>query len=206
MEQNNGGMRWSDGLIWKNPLLVSGMVIAPAVAAAFTVSNALVIIFVFSCVTFLTVLLASFVPRTVAYAIRIILYTLIAAVVYMPVVIAAEAVFGAQVQAVGIFVPLLIANGLIVSKTETRFFRQPKLYMITDVLLYVAGYDIALLIFSFFREILATGGLGQKILGIPMVFSGLSQPYGGFILLGLTAALFRKILTAVSAAKGGERK
>ncbi len=66
--------------------------------------------------------------------------------------------------------------------------------MVIDVIAYILGFDIAVLIFSLFRELLSTGAIGDRIFGIPTTFPCLVFPFGGFILLGLFSALYRKIL------------
>ena len=186
-----------DGLYEKNTILVSGLVIAPVVVAATTFKVALALVFVFSAITFLTVMIASFVPRDIVYAIRIILYTLIASMVYVPVVIFGITLFPKEINMLGFFVPLLITNSLIVSKTELRFFRKTKGKMVVDVISYILGFDIVVLIFAFFRELISTGSIGDRIFGIPLTFSAFKLPFGGFILLGLFAALFRKIKISI---------
>ncbi len=115
-----------DGLYKKNTVLVSGLVIAPVVVAANTFKVALVLVVVFSLITFFTILISSFVPRDIVYAIRIILYTFIAAMVYVPVIIFANVFFAKELTSLGFFVPLLITNSLIVSKTELKFFEKQK--------------------------------------------------------------------------------
>lgn len=196
-KEKNGGIKidnaFFDGIYTKNTVLISGLVIAPIVAGATTVKDALALIFVFSIITFVTIMISSFVPRDIVYAIRIILYTFIAAIVYVPTVIAANLIFPAEVIHLGVFIPLLITNSLIVSKTELKFFRRPRGQMTLDVLSYILGFDIVAIIFAFIREILSTGSLNGNIIGIPLTFTALSLPFGGFILLGLMAALFRKI-------------
>ena len=182
-----------DGIYKKNTVLVSGLIIAPVVVAATTVKVAFALIVVFSAITFLTIMIASFVPRDIVYAIRIILYTFIAAMVYVPVIIFANMFFLDEISTLGFFVPLLITNSLIVSKTELKFFRKAKDKMVIDVVAYILGFDIVVMIFSLFRELFSTGSLNDRIYGIPLTFPALAFPFGGFILLGLFAALFRKI-------------
>ena len=136
------------------------------------------------------------------YAIRsyygIILYTVIAALVYVPVICIELQIFPNEVKEIGIIMPLLIVNSLIVSKSELRFFRRTKWKMLVEVVFYILGFDIAIIIFAFMREVLGTGSISGKILGIPLTFPVLIYPFGGFILLGLLAALFRKIQFSIS--------
>ena len=196
-KKTDGGIKFDvsifDGLYQKNTVLVSGLVIAPVVIATSTVKVALALIAVFSVITFFTIMIASFVPRDIVYAIRIILYTFIASMVYVPVVIFAKMLFPNEVAALGIFIPLLITNSLIVSKTELRFFRKTKGRMVIDVISYIIGFDIVVLIFALIRELISTGSIGDRIFGIPITFPAFALPFGGFILLGLFSALFRKI-------------
>lgn len=182
-----------DGIYKKNTVLVGGLVIAPVVFAANTVSKAIALIFTFSLITFLTIMISSFISRSIVYTIRIILYTLIAALVYVPVVSMAIQLFPDDVKSIGIMLPLLITNSLILSKAELRFYRLSKGKMVIDVVSHIVGFDIAVLVIAFIREIIGTGEISGKILGIPLTFPVLVYPFGGFILLGLCAALLRKI-------------
>lgn len=190
-----------DGLYKKNTVLASGLVIAPVILGATSVSKAAAIAVSFSLITFMTIIISSFFPRSIVYTIRIILYTLIASLVYVPVIIAEMQLFPDEVKSLGIIMPLLITNSLIVSKSELRFFRRTKGKMVIDVLSYIIGFDIVIIIVGFLREILGTGSLGGHLLGIPMTFSILKYPCGAFILVGILAALLRKIQFVIESGK-----
>lgn len=182
-----------DGLFMKNTVLASGLVIAPIVTVATTLYSGLALAMAFSCITFLTVLIASFVPRDIAYAVRIILYSVISAMVYVPVVIFMESFMPAQVKILGIMLPLLIANSVILTRTELRFFKLDKFRMIFEVLFYILGFDAVAILTGFLREVFSTGSIGDKILGIPITMPILSTTFGGFILIGVLAAVLKKI-------------
>ncbi len=151
----------------------------------------------FSLITFFTLLISSFVPKSIVYTIRIILYTLIGAVVYVPSVMLLEYLMPEGVEAIGIFFPLFITNSFIVTRSESIFFLETKGKMLLDIIFCIIGYDAAVLIFSAVREILASGTIGGKITGMPSSFRVFEHPFGGFILLGLFAALFRSILLLI---------
>lgn len=197
MKKNNGGISLNspifDGIYKKNTVLMSGLVVAPVVIAANSVAKAFALIFAFSAITFLTIMISSFIPRNIVYTIRIILYTLTAALVYVPVISIELQLFPTEVKQIGIMLPLLITNSLIVSRSELRFFRKTKGRMILDVISFVLGFDLAVLLIAFIREILGTGAISGNILGISLTFPVLLYPFGGFILIGLLAALLRKI-------------
>ena len=186
-----------NGLINKNPILVSGMVIAPVIVLANNFNDAVMLVAAFSLITFFTLLISSFVPKSIVYTIRIILYTLIGAVVYVPSVMLLEYLMPEGVEAIGIFFPLFITNSFIVTRSESIFFLETKGKMLLDIIFCIIGYDAAVLILSAVREILASGTIGGKITGMPSSFRVFEHPFGGFILLGLFAALFRSILLLI---------
>lgn len=178
----------------KNPILVSGMVIAPLVVYANTFKNAITLAITFSIITYFTLIISSFIPKKIVYTIRIIIYTLIGSLVYVPTVIILKYLLPDGILQMGIYFPLLITNSLIVTRSETIFFVESKSKMLIDIVFCIIGYDVVAIIFGLFREIFSSGQIGDKILGVPIVFNGLETVYGGFILLGIFAALFRAIL------------
>lgn len=182
-----------NAMVKRNPILVSGMVIAPAVVFANTYMRAVTLVITFSSITLFTLLFSSFVSQRILYTIRIIIYTIIGSLVYVPVAIVLNTFIPDSVTEMGVYFPLLITNSFIISCSETTFFAENKGKMLIDILFSILGYDIAVLIFGVVREIISTGELNGKIIAMPMQFSGFSEVYGGFILLGIFAALFRAI-------------
>lgn len=190
-----------NGLYRQNPLLVGGMVIAPAVVFATTLERAAVLAVAFSVITFYTLLFSSFVSQRIVYTVRIILYTLIGALVFIPAMIILYNVIPGRISDMGIFFPLLITNSLIVSCSETTFFQEKRSRMLCDVIFNIIGYDIAVLLFGLIREVISTGEISGNILAVPLIFKGVSSTYGGFILLGIFAAALRGIFLLVQKIK-----
>ncbi len=186
-----------NALLYKNPIFVSGMVIAPVVVMASNFLDALTLVAAFSLITFFTLVVSSFVPKNIVYTIRIILYTIIGALVYVPSVILLKYIMPDGVEALGIFFPLFITSSFIISRSESIFFLETKGKMFLDIIFCIIGYDAAVLLFAAIREILAFGTIGGTIIGMPVEMSAFQNPFGGFILLGLMAALFRNILLFV---------
>lgn len=183
-----------NALLYKNPILVSGMVIAPVVVMANNFWDALTLVSAFSLITFFTLVMSSFVPKNIVYTVRIIIYTLIGALVYVPSVILLKYLMPEGVEALGIFFPLFITSSFIISRSESIFFLETKGKMFLDIIFCILGYDAAVLLFAAIREILAFGTIGGTIIGMPVSLNAFQNPFGGFILLGLMAALFRTIL------------
>lgn len=186
-----------NALFYRNPILVSGMVIAPVVVLANNFYDAVTLVAAFSLLTFFTLLMSSFIPKNIVYTIRIILYTIIGALVYVPLVIILKYLMPEGVEALGIFFPLFITSSFIISRSESIFFLETKGKMFLDIIFCIIGYDAAVLLFAAIREILSFGTIGGKIIGMKMIFSAFGNPFGGMILLGLIAALFRSILLLI---------
>ena len=190
-----------EGILTRNPLFTNGIIIAPAVAACTDFYSGMILASVFTVVTFITVALCRFVPRKIVYTLRIILYTLVASLVYVPVHLffTSGEVLSEMYSAVGIYAPLLITNSLITLRSETKFYRLSKSYMFLTAGSYIVGYDLALLLFSGIRGILTKGTvLDVKIL--PFSIPALSNVFGGFILLAIVSAAFRWFIQILNGA------
>ncbi len=182
-----------EGFLTGNGLLSSGVIIAPAVIAATDFFTALCLAVVFTAVTFITVALCSYVPKKCVYTLRIIIYTFVASLVYIPVSILLKNIMSDAMTAVGIYAPLLITNSFITSKTELKFYRYEKKYMLVLLSFYVLGYDIALILFGTVRGMLINGSfLGLELFDYPI--TSLSTAFGGFIFLAVFSALYRGII------------
>ena len=188
-----------EGMLTKNPLFASGAVLAPAIAVCTDFFSASVLAMVFTAVTFTTVAICSFVPRKIVYTLRIILYTLVASLVYVPVHLffMSGEVLSQMYLGLGIYAPLLVTNSLITHRTESKFYRLSRPYMLKLAAFYVIGYDLALTVFGWLRGILTTGTLlGVKVL--PFSLPSLATLYGGFILLAVVSAAFRWFLEIIT--------
>lgn len=195
MAQNNGSKFTPDlldGLIKQNVVLMSGIVTAPVVIAATTFKKGVVIALAFSIISFLTITICSFVPQKIVYTIRVIIYALVASLLYIPTVLMLEEIFPLTVQLIGIYMPLLVTNSLIFSKTESRFYMRTKGIMIIDVMMYILGFDIICVIVGTLREIVCSGSFaGFRLTNFTI--SAFEAPFGGFILVGIMAGLFRAL-------------
>lgn len=182
-----------EGLWRDNTILSSLMVISPVIVCGDTLRNAEALIYAFSAITLLSVLISSFVPKKLPYAAKIVVYALISSLVYIPVKLAAQEFFPGVVGRVGIYFPLLAVNSLIVFQTEAKFFRMPKKNMLISLISYILGFDAVMLISSFIRELFTYGTVNSRMVDMKTLVSGLGMPFGGFIFLGLLCGLYRFI-------------
>ena len=199
-----------DGYIKQNMVFMSGMLIAPIIACTTTLMKSLAVCFVFSLVSFFTILLGRLIPRTIVYTLRVTLYSIAAAAFYIPTIMLAERIFGITViEACGVYLPVLITNSLILSKTETRFYLERPLNMIRDVFGFIVGFDISCVLTGVLREYIATGRINGAEVPILFTVPALETTFGGFLFVGIGAGLFRAAYNysknkAASAEEGDE--
>ena len=182
-----------DGILGENIVLSSLMLISPVIICGDTVQNAFALIYAFNAITLISMIIGSFVPKKLPYTLKIIIYAVISSLVYIPVRIAAEGFYPESVERIGIYYPLLAVNSIIVLQSEAKFFRMKRGKMIVSLIFYIIGFDAVMLITAFLREIFSYGTVYSKMVGIDTLISGLGQPFGGFIFLGLLCGLYRAL-------------
>ena len=189
-----------DGLFRQNIVLMSGLVTAPIIVAATTAERALVLTISFFMISYISILICRYIPRKIAYTVRILLYAAVAAALYIPTVMLLNAWFPETAQSVSIYIEILVVNSLLLSKTESRFYLKPFGEMAVDALIYVAGYAIAAFAVGITRELLAYGTLfGVHLFDEPLPAA--KSPFFGFILVGIFAAVCRGIVGRRAAAQ-----
>lgn len=182
-----------DGILLANPVLERGLVLAPVIVASYNYQNSIVLGLSFACITFATVLLASFIPKRIPYTLRTILYTLIACGVFVPTAMWMSHMFPDSLSKVGVFLPLLVANSLIVVKSESRFYKHRRGYMAVDLLSNCIGFFLVILVVGVLRELLGSG----SFFGIPIAnwptASAVLMPFSGFVIVGFLAAAVKRL-------------
>lgn len=196
----------TDGFLRRNAVLAQGMVIAPIVVCCDTLQKALLLSLSFACITMLTVLICSFYSRKIVYTVRIILYALTAAAVFIPTSLLCEylspsiyALLGmmqlpgtSELTSAGVmYLPLLSVNSFIVLHSELYFYRLRKPMMLVSLFWHTAGFVLAACLIACIRELLAYGSIGGHVVDMPLLMQGFAAPWGGFIVLGILCALYR---------------
>lgn len=182
-----------NGLFLGNTVLDRGLVLAPVIVASYNYKNSLILGLSFLIITFTTVLLSSFVPRKIPFTIRTILYAVIACLVFIPTALLMNFLFAESVFKLGVFLPLLVANSLIVVKSESRFHKHSKGNMIVDLFCHTMGFLWVILLVGIIREFLGSGSIFD--IQIPWMFSARAVllPFSGFIIVGFLAAMVQRI-------------
>ena len=188
----NNKERLSDGLVRQNIVLMSGIAIAPVAACATDYDSAMALSAGFTIIVFLSVLICRFVPQSIVYTIRITIYALIAALMFIPTYIILDYIYGSEVmKGLGVYLPILAVNPLILTKTETRFRLRPLPLMSLELSGYITGFNVVCVAIGTVRDILVNGKIGDIDVGVGLQVSAASTTFGGFMLVGIVAGLFR---------------
>lgn len=187
-----------DGFFLKNPVLEKGVIVAPVVVASVSLKNAVVLSIAFSILTFFTVLIASFFPSRMPHTLRVIFAVAISGGLYIPVAMLIDLWFPDAAYQLGIFLPLMITNPLIIWRSESRFFQEKKGFMILDLLLHILGFWAVICLVGAARELWGSGTLwGHYMSFVSDPVTGILLPFSGFILIGFLAAALQRCRNAL---------
>lgn len=193
-QKTAGRVKLSDGILRQNAVLMSGLFAGPVIGAATNVENALAVCLVFTLVTAASVAICRILPKKIAFAVRIVLYAIISSVVFVPVIMLTELLFGKSLlDSISLYLGIIIINPFILSKTESRFFLRSMPMMFKDLAGFILGFDLSCLLVGAIRDILTDGIILNLIVFLPMEVPAAGGVFGGFILVGLLAGLVRAI-------------
>lgn len=181
--------RLKAGVITDNPVLIQLLGMCPTLATSTSVINAigmgLSATFVLICSNVLISLLRKFIPQKI----RIAAYIVIIAGFVTLVDMILEAYFNPIYNALGVFIPLIVVNCIILARAESFASQNKVLPSFFDGVGMGLGFTIALLILGTIREILGSGTLlGISLFGGVAPLSIMAQPAGGFLCLGFVIA------------------
>lgn len=180
--------------IWEqNPVFVQVLGMCPTMAITNTVRNAIAMglatLFVLVCSNALVSAVRKIVPKQV----RIATFILIIATAVTVVDYLVKAISVPVYKALGPFIPLIVANCIILGRAEAFAARNPVMASILDGAGVGIGFTIGLSSIGFIREALGAGTvLGYSIFGPHFQPWTLFQlPPGGFFTLALWLMLIR---------------
>lgn len=184
-----------NGIIKENPTfrLVLGMcpTLAVTTAAVNGVAMGLAVIFVLASSNLVISLLRNFIPNKV----RIPAYVVIIAAFVTIVGMLMEAFVPQLHKALGLFIPLIVVNCIILARAESFASKYNPFYSLIDGIGMGIGFTVALTILGAIRELLGAG----TIFGVSLFGQGFEPaiimilPPGAFITLGLILALLNKL-------------
>jgi electron transport complex protein RnfE len=192
-----------DGLWTSNPGLVQLLGLCPLLATSNNVVNGFALGMATVLVLLLSNTIVSMIRPIVRQEIRIPIYVMVIAALVTIVELVMNAYFNALYNILGIFLPIITTNCIIIGRAEAFASKNPVRLAAFDGLMMGVGFALALIALGAMREILAQGTLGdglhlllgESFKGVHLTvipqYQGLllaALPPGAFIGLGLLVA------------------
>jgi electron transport complex protein RnfE len=156
---------FTKGIIVENPTFGLVLGLCPTLAVSTSVVNAIGMGAAATFVLFGSNIIISCVRRLIPDQIRIPCFIVIIATFVTIVELLMKAYFPALNAALGIFVPLIVVNCIVLGRAEAFACKKPVIDSIFDALGMGAGFTLALCIIAGIREVLGAG----KFLGFSLI-------------------------------------
>lgn len=188
------------GIISQNPIFVLALGLCPALAVSTSVDNALGMSAAVVFVLFFSNLMVSAMRKIVPETVRFPTYIIIIATFVTITNMIFQAYLPGLYDSLGIYLPLIVTYCIILARAEVFASKQPVLSSLADALGIGIGFALALVLISFIRELLGTGGItlfDKNLFVIPGFadnpISIFVLPAGAFLTIGLLLALFKRL-------------
>lgn len=188
---------FSNGLLKENPTFRLVLGTCPTLAVTTAVFNGIGMGIAAAAVLIGSNLIISLIKKIVPNEVRIPIYVVVIATFVTVVQMLIQAFSPELDKQLGIFIPLIVVNCIILARAESFAAKNPPLNSIMDGIGMGLGFTVALTIISAVREVLGAG----TFLGIPLFGAGFEPalimilPPGGFLVFGLSIAAFNKIMS-----------
>lgn len=198
----NIGKQLKDGLITQNPVLVQLLGMCSTLAITTTVSNGIGMGLSVTIILTLSNIFISLLRKIIPEQVRIACYIVVIAGFVTMVDLLLQAFFPDIAESLGVFIPLIVVNCIILARAESFASKSKPLPAAIDGICQGLGYTMILLVMSAIRELLGAGTLnGSRIFPAEYAANMLALPVGGFLTLGCLIALMQYIQRKV---KGGK--
>ena len=186
-----------DGVVRENPVFKLALGTCPTLAVSTSLANAIgmgaAVIFVLICSNVLISLLRNVIPSKV----RIPAFIMIIATFVTIVILAFEKFLPDLYTSLGMFLPLIVVNCLILARAEAFASVNKVGASALDGLFMGIGFTLALAAMAFIRELLGAGSLfGVQLWDFKIGI--LTTSAGGFLVYGLLIAAFVAASNAIS--------
>jgi len=189
---SNYGKEFSKAFFKENPILVMALGLCPVLAVSTNAVNAIAMglaaTFVLVCSSTVVSILRSVIPNKVRIPAFIIIIASFVTIVDLTMNAYAHGVH----KTLGLFIPLIVVNCVILGRAEAFASRNPVLASIIDALGMGVSFTVTLGVLGAVREIFGSGAIfGYPILGTKYAAMLIMiLPPGAFVALGLMLGLF----------------
>ena len=197
------------GLLTENPVLAQLLGMCSTMAITTTLFNGLGMGVSVTLILICSNVVISLLRRVIPDKIRIAAYIVIIAGFVTMVDLLLKAFLPALSDSLGVFIPLIVVNCIILGRAEAFASKNTVLASAVDGLTQGIGYTAALVAMCVLRELLGSGTFGKGVFGADGIrvldaqYPALIMilPVGGFLMLGCLIALAQWLNRRLSARK-----
>ena len=205
----NIGKQFKDGLLIQNPVTVQLLGMCSVLAISTTLFNGigmgLSVLVILTCSNIAISLLRKVIPSKIRIAAFIVVIASFVTVVDLVL----KAHVPALSTSLGVFIPLIVVNCIILGRAEAFAYKNGVLASAIDGIAQGVGYTVVLIIMCVIREFLGNGTFGGGLLGangegIRIIPEGypcldLILPVGGFLMLAVVIAFSQWMIAKINA-------
>ena len=189
--------QFREGLLTKNPVTVQLLGMCSTLAITTSLFNGIGMGLAVTVILTCSNILISALRKVIPSQIRIAAYITIIAGFVTIVDLLLQAFIPALSASLGVFIPLIVVNCIILGRAEAFASKNGVLASAVDGLTQGIGYTVALIIVCVIRELLGSGTFGGGLLNggegiriIPAQYPAMQivMPVGGFLVLGFVIA------------------
>ena len=211
-----------DGLIYQNPVLVQVLGMCSTMAITTSISNGVGMGISVLIILTLSNIFISLLRKIIPNEVRIACYIVVIAGFVTIVDLCLQAFFPEIANSLGVFIPLIVVNCIIIGRAEAFCQKNPVGPSFFDGIFQGLGYTLVLIAMCVIRELLGKGSFGTGIFNtidgvigtgngiqiFPSEYGALvlTLPIGGFITLGCLIALMQYALRKSAEKKEAKEK
>ena len=210
----NRKKQFTEGLVTNNPVLVQQIGMCATMAITTTLFNGigmgLSVLIILTCCNVVVAALRKIIPDEIRLAIFVVVIAGFVTIVDMLL----KAFVPALSEALGVFIPLIVVNCIIIGRAEAFCQKMPVKDSFFDGIFQGIGYTVVLIAMCVVRELLGAGRFGGGLIDVSNGFrftldgtgagiqifpesygaSIMSLPFGGFLTLGFLIAAMQYAL------------
>ena len=188
--------RIRNSAVVKNPLLFEAVGLCPVVAITQSLQLAVFLAIVTAIELIVCEVLASLLLKNVRRYWRVALYVLFGVGVIFPITYFVKKFIPEMSINFGVYLPLMAVNSLVALHCERVAVTNNIKNSLIDAAAASMSYGAVAIVTGLCREILANGSIGGIDLGFDVTFPALLTPFGGLLIIGFMAAIFKAVINA----------
>ena len=186
----NGFKIFTNGIVKENPLLVLSIGLCSSLAVTTSVFNGLGMGLSMTFVLLMSEIIISLFRKLIPSAIRLPIFIIVIAAFTTIVQLLLQAYVPALSESLGVFIPLIVVNCIIMGRVEAFSSKNSVGAAILDALGMGIGYTWVLIAISLIRELLGSGKIfGYEVFAEENAIGFFSGAPGGFFVFGVMIAI-----------------